>query len=331
MKALIFYAKYGGGHLSAATALKEAIEIEYPNVEIEMIDFMEYVNKALNKLTTGAYNEMAKKAPIVWGEVYNHSNKGPISRFSKTSNMVLAIKLKKLIKEINPDVIISAHPFSTQMCAFLKKHNKINMKIANVLTDFHSHDQWLVKHEYVDLFFVSNDDMKQELTERGIDKEKVFAYGIPISQRFLKQYDREETLKEFGLKENTKTILFFAGGKYGLATKRVYDFIECLAKDFKDIQVIAISGQNKKIYNRFNEIVEGYNANENIKIIEFTNKVPALMSVSDIVITKPGGITSSESMAMRSSNNSSKSNTRARRRKCRILGKTRTCSINKKE
>lgn len=287
MKALIFYAKYGGGHLSAANALKEAIEAEYPEVEIEMIDFMEYVNKVLNKITTGAYNEMTKKAPIVWGEVYNHSNKGPISRFSKTTNMVLAIKLKKLIKEINPDVIISAHPFSTQMCAFLKKHNKIDMTLANILTDFHSHDQWLVNFEFIDLFFVSNEDMKEKLIEHGINEKKIFAYGIPISQRFLKKYDKAETLTELGLKNNIKTILFFAGGKYGLATKRVYDYIESLVRDFKDIQIIAISGQNKKIYSKFNEIVEKYNAKENVKILEFTDNVPALMTVADIVITKP--------------------------------------------
>ena len=287
MKALIFYAKYGGGHLSAATAIKEAIEVIYPNTEIEIIDFMEYVNKVINKLTTSAYNGIAKNIPAVWGGVYNHSNKGPISGISKTANMALAIKLKKLNKEINPDVIISAHPFSTQMCAFLKKHNKINIKIANVLTDFHSHDQWLVNYEFVDMFFVSNEDMKQKIIEHGVDEKKIFAYGIPISQRFLKEYNRKETINEFKLKDNMKTILFFAGGKYGLTTKRVYDFIESFAKEFEDIQVIAISGQNEKVFNRFNEIVKEYGAEDRIKIIEFTNKVPELMAVVDIVITKP--------------------------------------------
>ena len=135
---------------------------------------------------------------------------------------------------------------------------------------------------------------------------------------FSKEYNRQEILKEFNLEDNKKTILFFAGGKYGLATKNVYDFIEIFARDFKDIQVIAISGQNEKIFNKFNQIVEKYHSKDNIKILEFTDKVPELMSISDLVITKPGGITTSESMRIRSSNNCNKSNTRAGGRKCRV-------------
>ena len=287
MKAIIFYAKYGGGHLSTANAINETIINEYPEVEVKMIDVMEYINKAINKLSTGAYKEMARKAPKMWGKVYSNSNKGIISGVSKTSNRLFAIKLNHLIKREKPDIIISTHPFSTQMCAFLKKHKKINVKIANVLTDYKSHKQWLVNHPYVDYVFVANENMKEEVIERHIYKDKVYAFGIPILQKFSKQYNKEEAIQEFGLKENKKTILFFAGGKYGLATKSVYEFIEIFAKEFKDLQVIAISGQNEKIFNKFNEIVEKYNAKENIKIIEFTDKIPELMSIADVVITKP--------------------------------------------
>ncbi len=219
MKALIFYATYGGGHLSAANAIKEEIEKDYPKIQIEMIDCMEYVNKTVNKITTQAYSEMAKKMPSAWGKVYTYSNKGVISGFTKTSNKLLAMKLYYVIKEINPDIIISTHPFATQMCAFLKKHNKINVKIANILTDFKKHDQWLVGHEYVDYFFVANETMKKELAEKGIKSEKIFITGIPISQKFYEKYNKKEILKEFNLKENTKTILFFAGGKYRTCKK----------------------------------------------------------------------------------------------------------------
>jgi len=163
MKALIFYAKYGGGHLSAANAIKEQISSEYPEIQVEMIDCMRYINKIVDKITTSAYTEMAKKTPWLWGKVYKHSRKGVMSQITKTSNRFFAIKLKNLIKEINPDIIISTHPFSTQMCAFLKEKQKIDVKIANILTDFEMHEQWIVKYEYIDYFFVSNNRMKEHM------------------------------------------------------------------------------------------------------------------------------------------------------------------------
>ncbi len=287
MKILIFYANYGGGHLSAAKAIKEAFNNQYPEIDVEMIDCMDYVNKMINKITTSAYTGMAKKTPKMWGTVYKASKKGPISQFTKTSNKLLSLKLHKLIKKINPNVIVCTHPFATQMCTSLKKQKKIDVKIANVLTDFKSHNQWLVKHEYIDYFFIANEKMKVELEERGISSEKIYVTGIPISANFSKKYERQDILKENMLKDNKKTILFFAGGKYGLAKRSVYDILEILAREFKDVQVIAISGKNEKIYNKFIEIVRDYNAEENIKVIEYTEKVPELMSISDIVITKP--------------------------------------------
>ncbi len=319
MKVLIFYATYGGGHLSAANAIKEIIDLKYPEIETEMVDCMEYVNKIINKLTVKAYTDMAKKLPRAWGKVYKYSKKGPISGVTKTSNKMLALKLKTLIKKIEPDIIISTHPFSTQMCAFLKKHKKIDVKLANILTDFQPHQQWLVKHEFVDYFFLSNEKMKEELKEYGISEEKLYVTGIPISQRFSKKYEKDPIIEELNLNKNKKTILLFAGGKYGLAKNNIYDFLEIIAKDFSDYQTIAISGKNEKIFNKFNQIVEENNAKENIKVLEYTNKVPEIMNISEIVITKPGGITVSESMAMRNTNNCNKSNTGTRRRKCRIF------------
>lgn len=322
MKVLIFYATYGGGHLSAANAIKEALENNYRDIETEMVDCMEYINKAVNKLTVRAYTDMARKTPWAWGKVYKHSNKGPISGFTKASNKIFSIKLKALIKRINPDIIISTHPFSTQMCASLIKHKKINVKLANILTDFQPHEQWLVKHEYIDYFFISNNEMKEKLIEKGIDENKIYVTGIPISSKFSKNYNKEEIIKDLKLREDTKKILFFAGGKYGLAKNNVYDILECFAEENDDLQVIAISGKNEKIFNKFNEIVEKYNAREKIKVIEFTDKIPEIMSISDIVITKPRRNNSFRKHCNRNSSNCNKPNTGTRRRKCRILRKT---------
>lgn len=119
---------------------------------------------------------------------------------------------------------------------------------------------------------------------------------MPISQRFLEKFDRNQILKEFELQKNLKTILFFAGGKMGLATKNIFDYMEVLTKEAEagNIQVVAISGKNPKVYDKFKDIAQD---NKNVKVLEFTNKVPELMSISDLCITKPGGITSSESLA----------------------------------
>lgn len=297
-KALIFYACYGGGHISAANSIKECIEKDYPDVEPISIDFMDYLNKTVDKLTTTAYEEMAKKAPSLWGTVYMKSEKGPLARLSIDSNKILAIKLHFLIKRYKPDYIISTHPFSSQMCAYLKSKNKLSdVKLATVMTDFAPHDQWLVGSDYIDFFFVAHEGMRNSLIGKGISDSKVFATGIPLSNRFFLPYDKDVILKDLGLSKDKITILFFAGGRFGLGKKNTYKILEDIARYIDNIQVIAISGKNKKMFNSFRDTVVKYNRENDIKVLEFTDKVPELMHVSDIVISKPGGLTTSECLA----------------------------------
>ena len=283
MKILIFYASYGGGHLSAANGIKEEIQRKKPNCQIEMIDCMEYLSKPINYITVKSYEGMAKRMPKTWGKVYKASRKGAIAGISNSFNKMYAGKLLKLINKIDPNLIISTHPFSNQMCAILKK-KKLTQKIYSILTDFKYHEQWLVKYEYINKFFCSNEKMRQDLITYGIDKNKVIATGLPISEKFSKEFDKEEILKEFNLKNDKKVILFFAGGRMGLARKNIFDYMEILVNKIEDIQVVAISGKNQKIYNKFKEIAKDH---KDVKVIEFTKKIPELMSVSSMCITKP--------------------------------------------
>ena len=296
-KIMIFYGSYGGGHLSAAKAIKEYIEKKYADTEIQMIDCIEYVNKYLNKITTKAYSDMAKVAPKAWGYIYKKSESGIVGKFSIDINKLMAIKLHKLLREFNPDYVISTHPFSSFMCAYLKKKGKCNFKLSTIMTDFAPHDQWLMYPKFVDLFFVAHNGMKDALISKGIDENKINVSGIPLSAKFIEEHNDEDTLKKFSLEKSKKTILFFGGGKMGLGKSRTLEILKILASDFKDFQVVAISGQNKDMYKNFKEIVENTNREDSIKILEFTDKVPDLMSISNVVITKPGGLTTTESLA----------------------------------
>ena len=299
MKVLIFYASYGGGHLNAAKSIENCIRTNYKEIDVELIDCMKYVNKTIEKVTTAAYREMAKKAPWAWGRIYSDAQKGPLAHITTRSNKIMAIKLLKLLREKQPDLIVSTHPFGSQMCSYLKRKNKITSKIATIMTDFAPHDQWLVGHEFTDYFFVAHDKMKQYLINKGIEKSKVFATGIPISEKFNEKYDKYEIIKKYDLNENKFTILFFGGGEFGLGKTRTVQIFENFVEETKnhDMQIIAISGKNEKMKSAFEEIVNNNNAKENVKIIGFSNEVPKLMSISNLVVTKPGGLTTSESLA----------------------------------
>ena len=295
-KIIIFYASYGGGHFSAAKSIENYLNKNYSDIDVELIDCIKYINKTIEKVSTAAYRGMAKKAPWAWGRIYNDSQKGPLAHISSRANSFMAIKLLRLLREKNPDIIISTHPFGSQMCSYLKRKGKINCKIATIMTDFKSHDQWLVGHNFIDYFFVSNEKMKEQLIDKKVEQSKIYVTGIPVSDKFLLGYNKDLILENLNFSKAKKTILFFAGGEFKKRKNKTLLIFEHLVKDFDNIQIIAISGRNENMNNNFKKIVSENNKESCVKIFEYTDKVAEFMSISDLVITKPGGLTTSESL-----------------------------------
>lgn len=296
-KILIFYGSYGGGHLSAAKSIRDYIEKNYSDSQVELVDCVEYVNKLFNKLTTKAYKDFSKNARWIWKHLYYDSESGSLSRICNTINRLMAIKLNRLIQEFQPDLIISTHPFSSQMCAILKGKGKLNCKVATILTDYAPHNQWLVKSEFIDYYFVAQQGMVDDLVSRGVNKDKIHVTGIPLSSRFLQTYNKQKILEDYGLTSDKNTILFFAGGEFGFGKDKTFNRLKAIIDNLPNLQVVAVAGRNEKMKERFDELVKTTRTESNVKILSFTNQVPELMSVSDLVITKPGGLTTTESLA----------------------------------
>ena len=139
--------------------------------------------------------------------------------------------------------------------------------------------------------------MKKYLKRKGIPDSKVFATGIPLSSKFLETFDKENIFKELNLKPDKKTILFFGGGEFGLGKTRTVEIFEDFVNYCKNMQIIAISGKNKKMKLAFEKVVSKYERKNSILVFEYTSQVPEFMSISDLVVTKPGGLTTTESLA----------------------------------
>ena len=296
MNILLFYASYGSGHLSAATAIEQYIRENYPDAKTLKIDCVEYINKSINKISTSAYKSIILKTPMLWGQVYKLLKNDTILDITQFSNRFMAKKIFTLFEDFEPDLVISCHPLGGQITSFLKSHKKTNCKLATVMTDFASHKQWLIGKDYTDYFFVSNIEMKTSLISEGIYPNKIYVSGIPISPNFYKNYDKENIYKSLNIEKNKKNIIFFGGGSLGLSSSSNIQAIltSLLQATDESHQIIIISGKNQKLYNDFQKTINNTFHKSEIKLIDFTTKLPELLPITSFVITKPGGLTITE-------------------------------------
>jgi processive 1,2-diacylglycerol beta-glucosyltransferase len=291
MNILILSASTGGGHMRASKAIQNYMMQQDKNIRVEIVDTLKYINPILNKTVTNGYVYLATKTPKLYGKLYYLSNKEhKLKNFVSKVNNIFSNKLLPLIDDYKPDIIITTHPFPTEMVSKLKDKYLINIPLLCVMTDYAPHKTWINKN--VDGYIVSNDDMLNKMVQLGVDKNIIHSYGIPIDEVFFEEKDKKLVLEELELDPELPTILMMAGSFGVTNVFKIYKDIENIDID---IQIIIITGKNKKLYDHFSEIIES--SNKKTKLIYFTDEVSKYMQASDVIITKPGGLTVTESIA----------------------------------
>lgn len=291
MNILILSASTGGGHMRASKAIQSYMMQQDKNIRVEIVDTLKYINPILNKTVTNGYVYLATKTPRLYGKLYYLSNKEhKLKNFVSKINNVFSNKLLPLIDEYKPDVIITTHPFPTEMVSKLKDKYLINIPLLCVMTDYAPHKTWINKN--VDGYIVSNDDMLNKMVQLGVDKSIIHSYGIPIDEVFFEEKDKKLVLEELDLDPELPIILMMAGSFGVTNVFKIYKDIENIGID---IQIIIITGKNQKLYDHFSEIIES--SSKKTKLIYFTDEVSKYMQASDVIITKPGGLTVTESIA----------------------------------
>lgn len=292
MKVLNLTVSAGSGHGKAAEAVKNYFTENYKDVDIDMkiVNTLKYINPIVDKLIIGSYLNALKKTPSIYGKLFEYAeNDDAVSNLTQVVNDFLSKKIKILIDKYNPDIIVCTHFFPLEMVSILKRKQKITMPIVAIVTDYAPHSIWF--YSYIDAYIIPHEDFVQDLIEKGIAKDRIYPFGIPINENFLKFMDQKECRKSLGINTDKLTLLLMGGG---LGMGNMKTIFEQLAFSNLPLQLIACTGSNMKLKNQLIDISS--RCNKQTVIYDFADNVSTLMSACDILISKPGGLTVTESI-----------------------------------
>jgi UDP-N-acetylglucosamine:LPS N-acetylglucosamine transferase len=293
-RVLILSASAGAGHVRAAEALEAAFSTIAPDVTVENRDVLQSTTSLFRKLYSDAYLEMVNRAPEVLGWLYDRLDEPwKNEKLRSALERMNTRKLVRMIEETEPDAIVCTHFLPGSLVSWLKAKGRVSAKLAIVVTDFDVHAMWLCHN--ADRYFVALDETRVHLEALGIPPGRAIVSGIPVHPRFAEAEDQRASRVRLGLDPGLTTILVSAGG-FGVGP--VEHLLTALMKLRQPAQVVMICGRNEELRARLTSLVSSTRgARTRVHLIGFTTEMHAYMSAADLMVGKPGGLTTSEALA----------------------------------
>ena len=292
-KILILSATFGDGHKQVAKAISEAVNQYASDFEPITIDAMLWLHPYLYPVSNYFYKKVIKMFPNIYGYLYQKTKIR--SPFSDKLDVLFSsgmYTMLDIIKRTNAKVVVSTYPFAASMISKLKENRLIDIPTVTIITDYTNHSSWI--HPFTDQYIVGSEKVKASLIAAGVERGKINCTGIPIMQKFTHTQPREQLALKYELKPNQFTILVMGGGD-GFIGKGI-DTFKAFEKLDVSIQLIIVCGRNKKLRKLLSE--ELCNSKHKLLILGYCENVNELMAISDLLISKPGGVTITEAMAM---------------------------------
>lgn len=288
---ILMYITEISGHHSATLAIEKAIKSANPETEILNINAFNYTNPISEKVINRLYMTVIKKTPQVWDYLYDNPDVVKmLENIKKTIHKFNSQKLKDLFDDFKPDVVCCTQAFPCGMVADFKKIYNSGLKLTAVLTDYIPHSYWV--YDTVDYYVVPSEEVGKRLQQKGIPSQKIKAFGIPHDPKFRLSVNRQDLLRNLNLRPDQPIFLIMGGGQ-GLGP--IKTIVNSLEKVSKDIQEIVITGNNSKLFNSLSKKMDKFR--KKIVLFGYANNINELMDISDVIITKPGGITTAEALA----------------------------------
>ncbi|MCM8795570.1 MAG: hypothetical protein NC928_02640 [Candidatus Omnitrophica bacterium] len=291
MKVFITYASAGSGHHRAAVAIYEYFSCQDPRMSLKLLNVLDYAGPLFRKIYIQGYNFLVRYLLGLWSLGYKITKVKFFQKAIRTLrfifNRINTRKFTSLLMRENPDYIISTHFIASEIVSSLKRKEKIKSQLITLITDYGVHPFWI--NCPTDIYVVASDYTKEKLKLWGIKEEKIKVWGIPLTSGFLRAYAKESIFNQLGISPNRFTILI-ATGSFGIGP--IENLIRVLYL-CKDIQLLVVCAHNKRLFNRLK-----FKNYPGVKIFAFVDNMAELMAVSDLIITKPGGLTIAEVLAM---------------------------------
>ena len=295
MHVLILSASVGAGHLRAAQAMELAFRQLLPDATIKNIDVLTLTNAAFRRLYGQAYLDLVNRAPHVLGYIYDIMDRprSPHHRSDRLRILVQKLNLKPFIhclQEEPWDLIVNTHFLPAEIIASLRRNDGFNTPHFTVTTDFETHRLWV--NQPCEHFFTATHEGALYLQHWGVPAADVTPSGIPIHPVFSEPKDRQACLTRQGLTGDHPIILQLGGG-FGIGP--VEEFYQAILQIETPIEIVVVAGRNEILRQQLEscEVPSRHRA----KVLGFTDQIDELMQVADVVVTKPGGLTTSETLA----------------------------------
>lgn len=297
-RVLIMSASAGNGHVRAAEALEQAFRDLGAAREVRHIDALAYASPFVRRLYRNAYLDLVNKSPSLLGILYDAADKPWWEERKRLAfHQLNTWPLIRYINKYKPDLIVCTHFLPADIVSFLICKQRLTSRHAVVITDFDLHGMWLTRH--CDKYFTALDEAREHLIRLGAAPSKVAVTGIPIDPVFANLPDKEETRRTLGLDPDRTTIIVSAGG-FGVG--RVTELIEQLVQIDKPVQILAMCGKNTQLKQSLEEQYASTRSNRDelsplVVPVGYTTKMHEYMAASDLMVGKPGGLTTSEALA----------------------------------
>lgn len=290
LKVLFLSAPVGAGHKQAAMAIADAMQRINHDVLIQHVDIFDFLNKFFGRVLLTIYFRSLSFVPQAYASAYAWGNESNMALWMRRFvSCFFANKMRKYLLDYAPDVVVCTHATPAGMMQYLKEECQIDFRSVSVVTDFVVHRLWM--NTTTKQYFVAEKSLLQSLIKYQIKQEQSYAFGIPVSVMYGQSYDRNILLKQIGFSNHMKVILIMGGGA-GIFP--MVDVMKELNKCKTLLQIIVVTGKNKKLYDKIQKIKP--RSKHQMKVFGFVDNVHELMAMSDLLISKAGGLTISEAL-----------------------------------